>query len=151
MPCFPGIKGSAEPGFSWTHPEGIFFPFFPDWLRLLGANVRKTGTNRSRCKTRSGIPSLGSSLLPTRLQAPRSIPNPGIYSLLITVEMFKCFSGWDSGGMWSSCGAFGNLQEGFLSLDEEQEQRGWGRSREDLKGVLEKESPWNEEIQGRNI
>lgn len=48
-------------------------------------------------------------------------------------------------------GLLGIHGRGFLSLDVEWEHQGWGKTREDLKGVLEKESPWNEEIQGRNI
>lgn len=126
---FPSSCRAEFAKFSWIKGKGLsrawiflhtfrgnFVPFFPDRLWVLVANGRKTGTNRWQCKTRSGISSHGSSLLPACLQNPGSIPNPGIYSLLITVEMFKCFAGWDSGGIFSFCGAFGNPREGFFIL-----------------------------------
>lgn len=108
-------KASAEPRFSWAQPEGFFSHFSQagsdSWMQR-----RKARTNWCRCKTRRGISPHGSSLLPAWLQNPGSIPNPGIYPLLITVEMFKCLAGWDSGGIFSFCGAFGNPREGFFIL-----------------------------------
>lgn len=67
-------------------------------------------------KQGAGFPPAALPSSPRGSENPGSIPNPGVYSPLVTAEMFKCFPGWDSAGIFSFYGAFGNPREGFFIL-----------------------------------